>query len=184
MFKRIVFFLSLLAALVRSAGAQTDTWLEVHTPRFVIVTNSGEKEGRRVARQFEGMRSVFQRVFPDAELDQAAPILVFAVRDKRTLQELEPTVYLSKGQLNMVRRAASSGPRGTSKGMCLSARVRLARTMRWAMVGSGVRKARAILVGGEAAEKTEGEGCAGLRGEDGMAGDEDEAEEVVADGVV
>src|ERR1035438_1979719 len=42
------------------------------------------------------------------------------------------------------RRAASSGPRGTSKGMCLSARVRLARTMRWAMVGSGVRKARAI----------------------------------------
>jgi TonB family protein len=102
MFKRIVFFLSLLAALVCSAGAQTDTWLEVHTPRFVIVTNSGEKEGRRVARQFEGMRSVFQRVFPDAELDQAAPILVFAVRDKRTLQELEPTVYLSKGQLNMV----------------------------------------------------------------------------------
>src|ERR1700733_698271 len=42
------------------------------------------------------------------------------------------------------RRSASSGPRGTSKGMCLSARVRLARTMRWAMVGSGVRKARAI----------------------------------------
>src|ERR1700733_6956689 len=42
------------------------------------------------------------------------------------------------------RRAASSGPRGTSKGMCLSARVRLARTMRRAMVGSGVRKARAI----------------------------------------
>src|ERR1700722_2434831 len=42
------------------------------------------------------------------------------------------------------RRAASSGPRGTSKGTCLSARVRLARTMRWAIVASGVRKARAI----------------------------------------
>ena len=68
--------------------------------------------------------------------------------------------------------------------MCFSARVRLARTMRWAMVGSGVRKARAISVGGEAAEETEGEGGAGLGGEDGMAGDEDEAEEVVADGVV
>src|SRR5438477_165152 len=34
------------------------------------------------------------------------------------------------------RRAASSAPRGTSKGTPLSASVRLARTMRWAMVGS------------------------------------------------
>src|SRR6266481_2652129 len=42
------------------------------------------------------------------------------------------------------RRAASSPPRGTSKGTCASARVRLARTIRWAMVGSGTRKARAI----------------------------------------
>src|SRR5262249_37270122 len=38
----------------------------------------------------------------------------------------------------------SSGPRGTSKGTCFSARVRLARTMRWATVASGTRNARAI----------------------------------------
>src|ERR1017187_8434343 len=82
------------------------------------------------------------------------------------------------------RRAASSGARGTSKGMCLWARVRLARTMRWAMVGSGCEEGAGDLVGGEAAEETEGEGGAGLGGEDGMAGDEDEAEEVVADGGV
>src|ERR1035441_10800318 len=82
------------------------------------------------------------------------------------------------------RRAASSGPRGTSKLMCLSARVRLARTMRWAMVGSGCEEGAGDLVGGEAAEETEGEGGAGLGGEDGMAGDEDEAEEGGADGVV
>ena len=42
------------------------------------------------------------------------------------------------------RRAASSAPRGTSKGTRASARVRLARTMRWATVGSGTRNARAI----------------------------------------
>ena len=41
-------------------------------------------------------------------------------------------------------RAASSAPRGTSKGTCASASVRLARTMRWAIVGSGTRNARAI----------------------------------------
>src|SRR3984885_1656411 len=42
------------------------------------------------------------------------------------------------------RRAASSAPRGTSKGTCASVRVRLARTMLCAMVLSGTRKARAI----------------------------------------
>ena len=61
MFKWIALSLSLLAAFVPSSGAQTDTWLEVRMPRFLIVSNSSEKEGRRVARQFEGMRSVFQR---------------------------------------------------------------------------------------------------------------------------
>src|SRR6266567_3216442 len=42
------------------------------------------------------------------------------------------------------RRAARSSPRGTSKGTRASLRVRLARTMRWATVGSGTRNARAI----------------------------------------
>src|SRR6266849_2271785 len=42
------------------------------------------------------------------------------------------------------KRVARSGPRGTSKGTRASARVRLARTMRWATVGSGTRNARAI----------------------------------------
>ena len=50
--------------------------------------------------------------------------------------------------------------------------------------GFGGEEGAGDLVGGEAAEQTEGEGGAGLGGEDGMAGDEDEAEEVVADGVV
>ncbi len=50
--------------------------------------------------------------------------------------------------------------------------------------GFGSEEGAGDLVGGEAAEETEGEGCAGLGGEDGMAGDEDEAEQVVADGVV
>jgi hypothetical protein len=38
-------------ALTVSAGVQTDTSLEVGTPSFTIVTNSTEKDGRRVARQ-------------------------------------------------------------------------------------------------------------------------------------
>jgi hypothetical protein len=48
--------------------------------------------------------------------------------------------------------------------------------------GFGGEEGAGDLGGGKAAEEAEGEGCAGLGGEDGVAGDEDEADEVVADG--
>jgi TonB family protein len=102
MSRRILPFLCLLATGAPFVAAQSDAWLEVRTPHFLIVTNSNEKEGRRAAHQFEGMRSVFQRVFPDADLDTADPMLVLAVQDKPSLQALEPTEYLGKGQLGLI----------------------------------------------------------------------------------
>ncbi len=50
--------------------------------------------------------------------------------------------------------------------------------------GFGGEEGAGDLRSGEAAEQTEGEGGAGLGGKHGMAGDEDESEEVVADGIV
>jgi TonB family protein len=94
--------LFLFAALAAGAGARPDTWLEVRTPNFVVISNSNEKAARHVTRQFERMRSVFSRVFPDANLDPATPIVILAVEDKRNLQELVPAVYLRPGQVNLV----------------------------------------------------------------------------------
>jgi TonB family protein len=98
--RKIALLLCLLAAT--PALGQTDSWLQVRTPHFLIVSNAPEKEARRAAHQFEGMRSVFQRVFPDANLDTVEPMLVLAVQDKRALQALEPEAYLGKGQLNLI----------------------------------------------------------------------------------
>jgi TonB family protein len=98
--KKFALLFYLLAA--PAAFCQTDSWLEVSTPHFLIVSNAPEKEARRAAHQFEGMRSVFQRVFPDANLDTVEPMLVIAVQDKRALQALEPEAYLAKGQLNLI----------------------------------------------------------------------------------
>jgi hypothetical protein len=102
MFGRILRSLLLFAAFVPSAGAQDLPWLEVTTPHFVVISNSTEKEARRAGIQFERMRSVFGRIFPDTNIDTAAPIVVLAVQDKRNLQALEPPAYLGKGQLNIV----------------------------------------------------------------------------------
>jgi len=94
--------LFLLAAFVPFAGAQVDAWLQVTTPHFVVISNSTEKEARHAASQFERMRSVFARVFPDENIDTATPIVVLAVQDKRNLQALVPAAYLTKGQVFVV----------------------------------------------------------------------------------
>jgi len=102
MFKTATFVCLLLVLLCRSAAAETGDWLQVRTPNFLIVTNSDEKDARHTARQFEGMRSMFQKVFPDADLNTSEPILVLAVADKYNMEELEPVSYLGQGQLYLV----------------------------------------------------------------------------------
>ena len=73
---------------------------------------------------------------------------------------------------------------GTSNGTRASASVRLARTMRCAMVGSGTRKARAISVGREAAQQPQRQRDPRLGREHRMAGHEDQPQQVVAHVVV
>jgi len=100
-FRQIVLSCLLPFILALSASAQTDSWLEVRTPHFVVVSNSSEKEARHTTLQFERMRSVFHRIFPDANLDTAAPIVVLAVTDKRNIEALEPEAYLGTGKLTL-----------------------------------------------------------------------------------
>lgn len=101
MLRKFAPLLSLLF-LLPVASAQTGAWLEVRTPHFLVVSNSDEAQSRRTARQFEAMRSVFQRVFPEAQLDTAEPMLIFAVQDRRSFEALQPAAFMGKGQLTTV----------------------------------------------------------------------------------
>jgi TonB family protein len=101
MSRGIALSLFVLAIFASPASAQTDTWLEIRTPHFVIISNSKEKDARRITRQFERMRTVFRQVFPDANLDPPTPIIVLAVEDKQNLRALEPAIYLHQGQVNI-----------------------------------------------------------------------------------
>lgn len=101
MSRRMVLSLFLLAAFTVSTDAQTAAWLEVRTPHFVVVSNSGEKQARRATLQLERIRAVFRGVFPNANIDPATPIVVLAVEDKRTFEALEPEVYRANGQSNL-----------------------------------------------------------------------------------
>lgn len=94
MSKPIFLLLTLSLTFAKFTGAQTDHWVEVRTPHFVIVSNAGEDEGRNAALQFERMRAVFHALFPAANLVTATPTLVLAIADKTNMEELEPAAYL------------------------------------------------------------------------------------------
>ncbi len=91
----------LFATVVASAAPAAERWTEIRSPHFIVLTNSSEKNGRRIANQLEQMRSVFQKIFPAVTGDDDASMTVFALKDKKSFQELEPAAYLAKGQIDL-----------------------------------------------------------------------------------
>jgi tetratricopeptide (TPR) repeat protein len=82
-----------------SARDKPDVWLEVRTPHFLVATNGNEKQGRRIADQFERIREVFHKAFPQIKVDPAAPILILAAKNKKTFDTMVPKEWLQKGAL-------------------------------------------------------------------------------------
>ncbi|MGD0445039.1 MAG: hypothetical protein ABSA39_13985 [Edaphobacter sp.] len=104
MYKRVFLVLFCTAffctALSAFASDPTPHWLQVQTPHFTVITDSNEKQGRRIAAQFEQMRAFFHTILPHAA-DDATPIVVVAFKDKKGFQTIEPEAYLAKGQLDL-----------------------------------------------------------------------------------
>jgi tetratricopeptide (TPR) repeat protein len=93
--------LCILAAMSGVLHAAEQSPVEVSSPHFTLVTEAGEKQARHVLDNFERMRWMFQTIFPKANADPAAPIVVIAVKNRKGFQALEPQEYLAKGQLDL-----------------------------------------------------------------------------------
>ncbi|MFZ0563814.1 MAG: tetratricopeptide repeat protein [Terriglobales bacterium] len=91
----------LLATDLASARDKAENWLEVRSQHFTVVTNANEKTGRRIADQFERMRSVFHVMLPQLSNESGSPIIVLAIKDEKDFRALEPQIYLAKGQLKL-----------------------------------------------------------------------------------
>ena len=101
MLRRILLIFLCFTGQLAFARDKTEIWLRISSPHFVVVTNGSEKQGRRVADQFERMRSVFHTAFPKAQVDTDAPIIVLAIKDEKDFRALEPEAYLAKGSLKL-----------------------------------------------------------------------------------
>jgi len=84
---------ALLFPLATRAAAEDRPWIEVRSPRFTVVSQSGEKSARDMAWQFEQVHSVFSRAYPWARLESGRPFIVLAVRNEKALRELSPQFW-------------------------------------------------------------------------------------------
>ena len=91
----------LLLTAVSAHAASTPAWVEIRSPHFVVLTDSNEKQARKIAGQFERMRSLFQAVLPNAAGDAGLPMTVLALKDRKGFTALEPAAYLAKGALQL-----------------------------------------------------------------------------------
>ena len=77
-----VLVISLLAAQ-NVCFASPQTWIELRSPHFVVVSNANEHEARRVADQFEMIRAVFREYFRNVSTNDQ-PVIIVAAKDQLT----------------------------------------------------------------------------------------------------
>ena len=74
-----------------------DVWIEVRSPNFTVISNSGEKEARKIADEFEQFREVFHNTLPRLRVDLGKPLIILAVRNEDSLKVLLPGYWETKG---------------------------------------------------------------------------------------
>src|SRR6266446_10321248 len=97
----LVAFVPFLAGARASAGADVNQgWIEVRSPHFVVSSNAGEKEARRIADQFEQIRTLFHTAFANLRVDPAQPVLILAAKNENTMKMLLPEDWEVKGHVH------------------------------------------------------------------------------------
>lgn len=89
----LLLFVSLTTAWAVPAGK----WVEVRTPNFIVVSNAGEAQARKIAVQFEQVRSLFQDSLSYVKGSLSPTITILAVKDEDSLRELLPEYWADKG---------------------------------------------------------------------------------------
>jgi Tfp pilus assembly protein PilF len=83
-----------------SVLASNDSWVEVRSPNFTVISNAGEKEARKIADQFEQFHEVFHATFPKWRVDLGKPLVIFAVKNEDSLKALIPAYWEQKGRMH------------------------------------------------------------------------------------
>lgn len=69
---------------------------EVRSPNFRVLTDGSDRDGRRIALEFEQMRAIFAAGFTSMRLSTGAPLLIFAMQNERSMKDLAPAEWKDK----------------------------------------------------------------------------------------
>lgn len=84
---RVLLLLVLFSTLAYAGNVQ---WVEVRTDHFTVITDAGEKDGRRVADRFEQMRAAFGLLFGRTSINQPVPLEIVAFRNTKEIRQYSP----------------------------------------------------------------------------------------------
>jgi tetratricopeptide (TPR) repeat protein len=79
--------------------AMADTWHEVRSPNFIVVSDAGEGRARDIAWQFEQIRSAVRAGWPWARADLDRPFLVLAVKNESSMRPFAPVYWEERGRV-------------------------------------------------------------------------------------
>jgi tetratricopeptide (TPR) repeat protein len=98
---RVLVFLGVWGWLPLAAVAadQPEKWVEVRSAHFVVSSNAGEPDARRIAEQFEQIRAVFHGAFGKLRVDPPQPVAILAARDETTMKMLAPEEWAGEGHV-------------------------------------------------------------------------------------
>src|SRR5258707_1465987 len=88
-----------LAATIRAE--HRENWIEIKSPHYTIYSNAGEHDGRRVAAQFEEIRSLFEQSFPKLRVDFGKPTIAYVLKDENSLKLLMPAYGQNKNSMKL-----------------------------------------------------------------------------------
>ncbi len=88
---------ALVALLSVSVPAAAQTWREVKTEHFTIVSDASEGRARRIVWQFEQMRTALQTGFPWMQVALDRPVVIIAVRNEDSMRAIAPQFWEQRG---------------------------------------------------------------------------------------
>lgn len=80
----------LLAPLSGAAASKPDTWVELHSEHFHIVSNAKPKDIERAVRKLEEFRHLLSYALPGLRLDSPVPTSVMLFKDDRSYKPYAP----------------------------------------------------------------------------------------------
>ena len=90
----------LMALACAGPASAADTWVQVSSPNFRVVSNASEKRSREVAWQFEQIRAAMLALWPWMQGNLDRPVLVVAAKDENTMKQLVPQYWEKGGRIH------------------------------------------------------------------------------------